>query len=171
MRQKNLSKWLKIITFITGLIGAIIYFLVIPVLGSDLIDISEKLDFSFWPWMIFVWGSAIPCYVALVFFYWICIEIGKDNSFSKLNAKLLKQISFLAIVDCIYFFSGECNLSFFKEWVILRIILFSLFIVFAGIAVAILAASFIAIWFLNAAEIKEENDLTVWEVEGLWQLK
>jgi hypothetical protein len=69
MRQKNLSKWLKIITFITGLIGAIIYFLVIPVLGSDLIDISEKLDFSFWPWMIFVWGSAIPCYVALVFFY------------------------------------------------------------------------------------------------------
>jgi hypothetical protein len=36
-----------------------------------------------------------------------------------------------------------------------------LFIVFAGIAVAILAASFIAIWFLNAAEIKEENDLTV----------
>lgn len=159
MKQKYLSKWLKMITIITGVIIGVIYFLFIPFMGKDLVNISSKIEYEYWPWLILIWLTSIPCYIALVLFYRICIEIGNDNSFSEKNAKLLKEISWLAIIDSLLFFIG--SIGFSLVWGSnLLVIAGSLIVVFAGLAMGIIAAA-LSHMVLKASRIKDENDLTI----------
>lgn len=159
MKQKYLSKWLKVITVITGIIIAVIYFIFIPFMGKDLVNISSKIDYEYWPWLILIWITSVPCYIALVLFYRICIEIGNDNSFSEKNAKLLKEISWLAIIDAILFFVGSLGFSLVWGSNIL-VIAGALMVVFAGLAIGILTAA-LSHMVLKASRIKDENDLTI----------
>lgn len=159
MKQKYLAKWLKMITIVVGVIGILIYFAAIPVLGGDTFNVFPELDFVFWPWIILIWITSIPCYIALVLFYKICNEIENDNSFSEKNAKLLKNISLLAIFDTIFFFTGNVVYSLLGINR-LMIMLVSLFVVFVGIVIGILTAA-LSHFVLKASELKKENDLTI----------
>lgn len=159
MNQSTLSKWLKAIVFGIASCGAIIYFFVFPYLGQSIILNNPEFSFCFWPWLIFLWITAIPCYIVLYFSWCIFIEIGKDNSFSEKNALLLKRISHLAIFDAVIFFVG--NLVYLLLGMNHPgIFLFSLLIVFIGVTVAIAAAA-LSHLVLKAAELRKENDLTI----------
>lgn len=105
--------------------------------------------------MLFVIGTAIPITIALVYCWRIASEIGKDNSFSYVNAKTLKRIAILAIADAGYFFIGNVVL-FLVSMNRPGILMLS----FAGIAIAV---AFLALSYLvtKAIEIREENELTI----------
>ncbi len=159
MEQKYLAKWLKVITLITGVIGLVVFFLILPVLGMDMVSKNASLENLYWPWIVLIWIVAIPCFVALGIFYKICIEIGDDNSFSKKNAKSLKTISLLAICDSVFFF--VVSMVFSIIWSSsLVVIITVLILVFIGIAIGVLSAS-LSHLVLNASEIKNENELTI----------
>ena len=159
MKQKYLAKWLKLITIVVGVIGILIYFAAIPILGGDTFNVFPELDFVFWPWIILIWLTSIPFYIALVLFYMICNEIEKDNSFSEKNARLLKYVSLLAICDTVFFFTGNVVYTLLGINR-LMIILLSLFVVFVGIVIGVLTAS-LSHLVLNASELKKENELTI----------
>lgn len=159
MKQTSLAKWLKVILFGVGVCGMVVYALVLPKVGQELIDGREELQKYFWPWLVFLWGSGIPCYVALVLGWKIAGNIGADRSFSLANAKLLKGIAGLAVGDAAYFFLG--NLIF----LLLDInhpgvVLFSLMVEFAGVAVAVAAAA-LSHLVRKAAALQEQSDLTI----------
>lgn len=159
MEQLSLSKWLKSIAIGIGLIGLIIYLLIIPLWGHDLVQANVDLANYYWPWLIFIWITGIPCFMVLFEFWKICCEIGNDNSFSKENVNSLKRISQLLISDCIILFIGNVVL-FFLNMNHPGIALIMLFIMFAGIAVAVLSAS-LSHLVLKAYKMKEENELTI----------
>ena len=141
MKQQSLSKWLKFIIAGGGICGLIVYALMIPRIGQ-MIAVFENgvYDNCYWPWLIFIWITAIPCYIALALAWKIASNIGVDQSFSRSNAKLLKWISFLAAGDAAFFFVGNLVLLFLNMNHP-GIVLFSLFIVFAGVAVAVASAA------------------------------
>ena len=160
MKQTSLSKWLKFIIFGVGICGIIVYALVIPMIGRT-VAAAEKgeFDYCYWPWLIFIWATGIPCYVALIFAWKIAGNIGADQSFSLANAKLLKWISVLAAGDAVLFFVG--NVVF----LLLNmnhpgVVLFSLLIVFAGVAVAVASAA-LSHLVMKATELQEQSDLTI----------
>ena len=93
MEQKSLAKWLKIILVGVGLCGLIVYFVIFPSYGQSLVTDYPEFANRFWPWLIFLWVSGIPCYMVLVFGWRIASNIGEDRSFSNENAKYLKWIS------------------------------------------------------------------------------
>ena len=160
MKQESLSKWLKFIIVGVGICGLIIYIFVIPMLGESFVSVDENAFRGFlWPWLIFIWVTAIPCYIALVFSWKIAANIGQDRSFSMENAKLLKWISALAVGDAAFFFAG--NLVF---WLLNMnhpgIALFSLLIVFIGVVVAIASAA-LSHLVAKAAVLQDESDLTI----------
>jgi hypothetical protein len=159
MNQRNLSRWLKTIVWGTGVCGAILYLFIFPSLGKGIILDYPDFSFCYWPWLILIWVTAIPCYAALIFAWCIANEIGKDNSFSEKNAALLKKIAHLAIFNSAVFFVGNVAL-FFLGMNHPGILVCSLFVVFAGIAIAVAAAS-LSHLVQKAAELRNENDLTI----------
>ena len=70
MKQITLSRWLKFIIIGVGICGLIVYGMVIPMLGQAIAAYEQGVfDYCYWPWLIFIWVTAIPCYMVL-FFAW-----------------------------------------------------------------------------------------------------
>ena len=159
MKQTSLAKWLKVILFGVGVCGMVVYALVLPKVGQEIIHEREELRGYFWPWLIFLWTSGVPCYVALALGWKIASNIGADRSFSLANAKLLKGIAGLALGDAAFFFLG--NLVFlFLNINHPGVVLFSLIVEFAGVAAAVAAAA-LSHLVQKAAALQEQSDLTI----------
>jgi hypothetical protein len=159
MDQVRLSRWLKAIIIGTGICGTVIYFLVFPMIGKDIVSDYPEFHSWYWPWLIFLWITAVPCYIALVSGWKIAADIGRDRSFSFENAKRLKLISILAAADAILVFAG--NLIFlFLNMSHPSVFLMALLVVFVGIALSVVFAA-LSHMVLKAAKLREENELTI----------
>ena len=159
MNQKKLSLWLKAIIIAVGICGLIIYFGILPSIGSDLTDSYPEFSSWHWPWMIFLWLTAIPCYIILVLAWKIALNIGNDHSFSVENAELLQSIAWLIAGDILFFFIGNA-VFFFLSMNHPGIILLSLLICAIGIAISI-AAACLSHLVRKAADLQEQSDFTV----------
>lgn len=159
MNQKKLSWWLQVIIMCVGLIGAGFYFLIFPFYGRSLVDAYPEFMYAFWPWLIFLWLTGIPCYIVLIYGWKIAASIGKDKSFSLENADRLTKISYLAAGDTVFFVVGNivfCVLNLNPIWILLM----SMLIAFVGIAIAIIAAA-LSHLVMKAADLQEQSDLTI----------
>ena len=159
MKQASLSKWLKFILIGVGVCGLIVYALVLPVLGLNITGAYPEWGYCFWPWLIFLWCTAIPCFIALVFGWKIAGNIGLDRSFSGDNASMLKWISVLAAGDAAFFFLGNL-VFFFLGMNHPSVVLASVLIVFAGVAVCVVAAA-LSHLVRKAADLQEQSDFTI----------
>lgn len=159
MKQDTLSKWLKLIIAGVGVCGLVVYGAVIPMLGDGMVDRYPEFQNCQLPWLILIWATAIPCYIALFLAWKIAANIGADRSFSVENGKLLKWISVLAAGDAAFFFAG--NLIY----LLLNmnhpgIVLCSLLIVFLGVAISVASAG-LSHLVMKAAELQDQSDLTI----------
>lgn len=159
MKQKGLSRWLKFILIGVGICGLLVYFIVFPSYGQAIVDDYPEYANRYWPWLLFLWGSGIPCYAVLVIGWRVATKIGLDQSFSMENASYLKWVAWLAAGDAIYFFLGNLILLFLNMSHP-GVTLFSLIISFGGVAVAV-AAAVLSHLIQKAADMQEENELTV----------
>ena len=159
MEQKTLAKWLKVILIGVGICGLVVYCLIIPAYGASLVSQYPEFSDRYWPWLIFLWVTAVPCYTALVLGWKIASGIGADRSFTEANARYLKWISWLAAGDAAFFFLGNVILLFTNNSHP-GIVLFSLLIVFAGTAIAVAAAALSRL-VKKAAALQEQSDLTI----------
>ena len=159
MKQKSLSNWLKAIIIGMGIVGLVFYGLVVPALGNDLVSHYPEYIDGCYLWSGLLWLTALPCYIVLYLAWKISDNIGKDNSFCKENALGMKYISTLAAGDSIFFFAGNIIyliIGFNHPSVVLA----ALAVVFIGISIAV-AAAVLSHLILKAAQLKEENDLTI----------
>ena len=109
------------------------------------------------PGIVCISISAVPIAIALVLFWQICTEIGRDNSFCHKNAGRLTAIGFCALIDTGYCAVGTVTLEALAGspvW------LLGLGVCVVGLAIA-LAAFLLSHLVLKAAELKSENDLTI----------
>ena len=136
MEQKTLSRWLKVILVGVGLCGLVVYGAVLPLYGQSLVGQNPDMANRYWPWLIFLWATGVPCYAALVIGWRIAVNIGKDRSFSEDNARHLKRIALLAAGDAVFFFIGNIVLLF-ANMSHPGVVLGSLLVVFAGVAVSV----------------------------------
>ncbi len=159
MEQKVLARWLKIILIGVGVCGLIVYGGIIPGYGASLAEQYPEFSGRYWPWLIFLWLTAVPCYTALALGWRVAGNIGRDRSFSLENAKLLSWISRLAAGDAAFFFAGNVAL-----WLLDMshpgVVLLSLLAVFAGVAVTV-AAACLSHLVRKAAGLQEQSDLTI----------
>ena len=101
--------------------------------------------------------SAIPVAIALALFWRICTEIGRDNSFCRRNARWLSGIGFCALLDTGYCAVGTVTIELLVGspiWIL------GMGVCMVGLAIA-LAAFLLSHLVLKAAELKDENDLTI----------
>lgn len=159
MEQKTLSKWLKIIIIGCVICGLIIYGGIIPILGKDIALDYQEFAYCYYPWLLFIWVSGIPCYIVLLLGWNIATRIGNDQSFCIENAKGLKNISILAATDSIFVFVIN------SVYLILNmnhpgIVICSLFVVFAGVVVSVVSAA-LSHLVKKASDLQEQSELTI----------
>lgn len=156
MTQASLAKRLKSIIFGLGIFGIVFYQVLIPYLCFELFgNTFDKAILS----LVFLSGSGIPCYAALFIAYRISDNIGKDLSFTEENAKLLKWISTLAMIDSAYMLIGNIVLIIIDAMSIMSFIILFMFM-FLGVAVSIVAAV-LSHLVTKAALLQSQNDLTI----------
>jgi hypothetical protein len=159
MKQLELAKWLRRIVVISAVIGLLLCFVIVPMLGKNLVLMYPEFGHMFFPGLIFIWITAIPLYIALWNLWLICNEISRDNSFCQENATRLKLISRLSILECILYFAAII-LLLFLNLLHPSILLVALFIIFVGISIAVASAA-LSHLVQKACVIKQENDLTI----------
>lgn len=159
MSQKGLANSLKAAIFGVGICGLTIYFYFLPSWGKTIVHYAPEYKQCYSAWILFFWITAIPCYLVLLCCWKIASEIGRDNSFSAVNARLLKYIAELSAFDSVLLFVG--NLVFYFLGMNHRgLMLLSVIVVFVGMAVTV-AASALSYLVYKAALLKEENELTI----------
>ena len=159
--MKKLSVTLKLSIVGMALCGLLLYFGAIPIFALSMRTAYPEFANRFWPWLAFLWGSALPCYGVLFYGWRVANEIKKENAFSRENAVSLHMVALLAVVDTVYFALGN-------------IILFLLSMSHPGIALGLMpeggvkkAASIAAVantlsmLIAEAARLREEQDLTI----------
>lgn len=159
MEQKHLSKWLKLILLGVGICGLMIYAFIIPMYGLNLRTLYPEFSNRFWPWLIFIWVSGIPCFLVLHLTWKISTNIGKDLSFTEQNASLLKSISILSAADAVFFFVGNIVLLFLNMSHP-GVVIASFIVVFVGVAVAV-ASAVLSYLVKKAAALQEQSDWTI----------
>lgn len=156
MNQKTLSRWLKAVILSMAVCGLILYFVVLPIVGRDAALDYPEYAYCFWPWLIFLWVTGVPCYAVLVWGWDLAREIGEDRSFTMRNAASLKKVMIAALGDSGVFFAGNV-LFLLLNMNHPGIMLGSLLICFIGAAIAV-AAGCLSHLVAKAAQMREENE-------------
>lgn len=159
MEQKHLSTWLKLILAGVAICGLVVYALVIPMYGMSLRSLYPEYSNRFWPWLLFIWISGIPCFMVLCCGWKISGNIGSDRSFTEKNASLLKTVSVLSALDAGFFFAGNIVLLLLNMSHP-GVVLASFMVVFAGVAVAVISAA-LSHLVKKAAALQEQSDWTI----------
>lgn len=157
--MKKLSITLKVSVVGMALCGLLLYFGAIPLFGVSMRTTYPEFSNRFWPWLAFLWGSALPCYGALLCIWRVACEIGRENAFSMQNCASLHTVSRLALIDTVYFALGD-------------VLLFLLSMSHPGIALGLLAVCIVGLivaavssalskLIAEAARLREEHDLTI----------
>ena len=160
MKRVGLVRTLKgTILFLAAMV-AFFYIVVFPQRILELEEpgrLNANVPWLVTPGLIAFSISAIPIAIALVLFWNICTEIGRDNSFCHKNAGRLSGIGFCALIDTGYCAVGTVTLEILVGspiWVM------GLMVCTVGLAIA-LAAFLLSHLVLKAADLKSENDLTI----------
>lgn len=159
MNQNDVAKWLKGICILVAIMGVIFFGVIIPELATELKTANPEVAFLFWPCLISVWVIGILCYAILYQFWKVCVQIGRDNSFSCENSKAFVTISKLAAAISIICFCGMFYLGI-NNWMNPGVMLLMIGIIFIGITIAVLAAA-LSHLIHKAYEMKQENELTI----------
>lgn len=157
MKRVGLVRTLKGVVAFLAVMAAVYYVEIFPSRIREVGLQEPELDWLVTPGIIAISLSAIPIAVALVLFWRICTEIGRDNSFCHQNARWLSGIGICALIDTGYCAVGTVTLELIAGS---PIWLLGTAVCMIGLAIA-LAAFLLSHLVLKAADLKAENDLTI----------
>ena len=95
--NKHPERGMKLAALAATLIGLLAAFVFLPMLASALLEEFPAYQKWYWPCLIYGWVVLLPGFAGLWEFWKICVEIGRDNSFSQKNARALFRICLLAL--------------------------------------------------------------------------
>ncbi|USK35802.1 DUF2975 domain-containing protein [Bacillus sp. F19] len=160
MKQVS-TLFLKIAVILIGMpILALCIFLV-PEIAKYAAELFPNIAYMKYLVLIYLYVTAIPFYFALYQAFKLLSYIDKNNAFSELSVRALKNIKYCAITISILFVIGMPLFYLMAEIDDAPgIILIGLVVIFASMVIAVFAAVLQRL-LQEAIDIKSENDLIV----------
>ncbi|WP_282137211.1 DUF2975 domain-containing protein [Rossellomorea aquimaris] len=157
--MKRETLFLKIAVFLIGTPVLALCVFGLPWLAKD--AAGSELAYLINGILVVMYVSAIPFFVALYQAIRLLIYIDKNNAFSELSVKALKNIKYCATTITILYVAGM-PLFFLMGEIddAPGVIVIGMMFIFAPLVIAVFAAVLQKL-LKNAIEIKSENDLTV----------
>lgn len=159
MKHDIFAKWLKALILCTTIVGAATIYSIVPVFGQVITHQYPACGHLVSCWMGIVYLCSLPCFVAMGLSWCIASHIQKGDYFCKENARLFDIFSKMAIVDSLSFLVASV-FFYMKGMNHIGFLFLSLLVVFIGLAAGICTAA-LSYFAASAAELKEDNDLTI----------
>ena len=150
---------MKLAALAAALLGLLAAFVFLPMLASALLEEFPAYQKWYWPCLVYGWAVLLPGFAGLWEFWKICVEIGRDNSFSQKNARSLFRICLLALTMAALLAVGVAALCLLGMG--LPALLIAMLGFAAACALVALLANALSQLVRRAAAIKSENDLTI----------
>ena len=159
MSSRTLGSLMRISVIATAICGLFLCFYVIPSWGGSIINANPEFNGWFWPWLIFAWLAALPCFAVLFFVWKVSGAVMQETVFTVLTAKWVKMGAVLLFSDAAFLFIGNIALLFLNmnhPGILLLFIIGDIF----TIALALLAAA-LSRYLTKAAVLQEESEGTL----------
>lgn len=144
---------------VAGALGIFVVFVLAPYWGVQMRSAYPTDRDLFWLLLLYVWATALPGFWALFEYFRVCKEIRRDNSFSRENVRSLRAIFRLLLMMSAMLLLGAVALFTLRQWhptVILLLLMGA-----ASSALVAVLANALSQLIRRAAELKDENDLTI----------
>ena len=83
MKLTTIEKYLKFIIIGFAICGLLVYAWILPNVGQSLAHSYPEFAHWYYPWLIFLWITVIPCYLVLISAWKVAANIGIDRSLSQ----------------------------------------------------------------------------------------
>ena len=157
--NKHPERGMKLAAVAAAALGLLAAFVLLPALASAMLEEYPAYQKWYWPGLVYCWIVLLPGFAGLWEFWKICVQIGRDDSFSQENARSLFRICLLALTMAALLAAGVaalCLLSMGLPALLIAMLGFA-----AACALVALLANALSQLVRRAAAIKSENDLTI----------
>ena len=157
--NKHPERGMKLAAVAAAALGLLAAFVLLPTLASAMLEEYPAYQKWYWPGLVYCWIVLRPGFAGLWEFWKICVQIGRDNSFSQENARSLFRICLLALTMAALLVVGVaalCLLGMGRPALLIAMLGFA-----AACALVALLANALSQLVRRAAAIKSENDLTI----------
>lgn len=159
--MKRETVFLKFVIVLMGLPVFALCIFVLPEIAEFFAELNPKLDFLQYPFLMGLYATAIVFFAALYQTLKLLSYIDKNQAFSDLSVKALKNIKYCAItISALYVVFMPLIYLMAEVDDAPGIILIGMVIIFGSMVIAVFAAVLQKL-LKNAIDIKSENDLTV----------
>ena len=159
MDMKKLARLLQLALIGAAVIGFVVFFLWVPMLGREIAAANPEYAVAYWPWQIFLWLCAIPCFMSLVPGWKVFGRLAQKNAFCRENGEDMKLIARLAFFDTALFVVGNAVMLAFG-WHHPGYMLMAMVVVFCGLVIGVVS-QVLGRLVLEAAALREETELTI----------
>ena len=157
--NKHPERGMKLAAVAAAALGLLAAFVLLPALASAMLEEYPAYQKWYWPGLIYCWVVLLPGFAGLWEFWKICVQIGRDDSFSQENARSLFRICLLALTMAALLAAGVAALCLLGMG--LPALLIAMLGFGAACALVALLANALSQLVRRAAAIKSENDLTI----------
>ena len=157
--NKHPERGMKLAAVAAAALGLLAAFVLLPALASAMLEEYPAYQKWYWPGLVYCWIVLLPGFAGLWEFWKICVQIGRDDSFSQENARSLFRICLLALTMAALLVVGVAALCLLGMG--LPALLIAMLGFAAACALVALLANALAQLVRRAAAIKSENDLTI----------
>ena len=159
MSSKSLRKLVRTATIIVAICGATACFYFLPIIGAHMAVIYPHLAHNYYPWLIFLWITAAPCFAFLVLIWKLSSLMRRELIFTLKTARMVKICAVILFCDIIFFVLGNIVfliLGMNHPVVLLLSVIIAIFVLVITVLVAILSR-----YLTKAATLQEEVDSTI----------
>ena len=157
--NKHPERGMKLAAVAAAALGLLAAFVLLPALASAMLEEYPAYQKWYWPGLVYCWIVLLPGFAGLWEFWKICVQIGRDDSFSQENARSLFRICLLALTMAALLAVGVAALCLLGMG--LPALLIAMLGFAAACALVALLANALSQLVRRAAAIKSENDLTI----------
>ena len=157
--NKHPERGMKLAAVAAAALGLLAAFVLLPTLASAMLEEYPAYQKWYWPGLVYCWIVLLPGFAGLWEFWKICVQIGRDDSFSQENARSLFRICLLALTMAALLAAGVAALCLLGMG--LPALLIAMLGFGAACALVALLANALSQLVRRAAAIKSENDLTI----------
>jgi hypothetical protein len=159
--MKRETIFLKFVVVLMGLPVLALCIFVLPEVAEFFAELNPKLDFLQYPFLIGLYVTAIVFFAALYQTLKLLSYIDKNEAFSEVSVRALKNIKYCAItISALYVVFLPLIYLMAEVDDAPGMILIGMVIIFGSMVIAVFAAVLQKL-LKNAIDIKSENDLTV----------
>ncbi len=159
MEIKKLARLLQMALIGAAVLGIVVFFVAVPIMGQSIAAANPEYAAAFWPWLIFLWLCAVPCFLSLVPGWRVFGRLAQKNAFCTENGEDMKRIARLAFFDTTLFAVGNAVMVAFN-WHHPGFMLMALVVCCCGAVIGVVA-QVLGMLVLDASAMREENDLTI----------